>query len=238
MDAPLIETRNLCKYFTTEVSETRALDGVSFRVAKGEFIALMGPSGSGKSTLMHVLGFLDQLSSGQYLFAGRDVSALPDDELARMRRQEVGFVFQAFNLLPKTTVIDNVMLPMIYSGVSFNERRERALKALDAVKLSHRVGYQANVISGGEKQRVAIARALVNEPSVIFADEPTGNLDSKTGTEVLNLLQQLNSQGRTIVMVTHELEAAEFADRIVRMKDGKIAQDGINHVKRQGEYHK
>jgi ABC-type lipoprotein export system ATPase subunit len=235
---PLIALRDVRKTFGEGEGATTALKGVSLEIRAGEFVALMGPSGSGKSTLMHILGFLDHVSEGTYQFMGEDVSGRTGDELARMRRHDVGFVFQAFHLLPGATVLENVMLPMYYTAVSPSQREERARKALEAVSLMHRVSHRANQLSGGEKQRAAIARAIVNDPAVLFADEPTGNLDSKSGTAVLELLQKLNAEGHTVIMVTHETEAAEFAQRIVRVKDGSILSDTTTHERRRGEYQK
>ncbi len=236
--SPIIDLQNVKKTYVNDEVETRVLHGVTLQVMPGEFIALMGPSGSGKSTLMHIMGFLDRLSEGTYLFGGKDVSGLSSDELAIMRRRDVGFVFQAFHLLPKSTVLDNVVLPMMYAGVSGAERERRARKALETVGLSHRTDHLSNQLSGGERQRVAIARALANEPAVLFADEPTGNLDTKSGTDVLNLLQELHKSGHTIIMVTHETEAAEYAERIVRFRDGVVQSDTKNHSPRQGSYNK
>lgn len=221
----LIKVVNLTKQYENDEVITPVLNGVSFSVQKGEFLAIMGPSGSGKSTLMHILGFLDKLSTGEYLFAGRDVSKLSDDELAEMRSQSVGFIFQAFNLLPRTTVLENVMLPLVYTKISPAHQRLKAKQALESVGLGHRLDYYTNQLSGGEKQRVAIARALVNNPSVIFADEPTGNLDSKSGLQVMKILQELNDQGHTIILVTHERYTAEHAKRIIRVRDGEIEDD-------------
>ncbi len=222
---PIIEVKNLSKKYVNEDVVTPVLHNLSFKINKGEFLAIMGPSGSGKSTLMHILGFLDRLSEGMYLFEGRDVSTLTDDQLATMRSDQVGFVFQAFNLLPRTTVLENVMLPLVYLKMSQKKRLSLATASLNAVGLSHRLQYMTNQLSGGEKQRVAIARALVNEPSVIFADEPTGNLDSKSGLQVMKILQDLNKEGHTIILVTHERYTAEHAKRILRIKDGVIAGD-------------
>ena len=221
----IITVENLSKEYKNEDVVTPVLNDLSFTINKGEFVAIMGPSGSGKSTLMHILGFLDKLSSGKYLFDGKDVSGLTDDELAARRSTSVGFVFQAFNLLPRTTVIENVMLPLVYTKLSEKDRREKAKKALESVGLAHRLEYFTNQLSGGEKQRVAIARALVNEPSVIFADEPTGNLDSKSGLQVMRILQKLNDKGNTIILVTHERYTADHAKRILKIKDGKIVED-------------
>ncbi|HNU96211.1 MAG TPA: ABC transporter ATP-binding protein [Candidatus Magasanikbacteria bacterium] len=222
----LIEVKNLCKTYLSGEVETPVLHDLNFKIEKGEFVAIMGPSGSGKSTLMHILSFLDKSSCGKYFFKGRDVSKLNDDELAQMRSKEVGFVFQSFNLLPRTTVLENVMLPLLYDGVSnSNIRVYKAKQALVNVGLEHRLNYYTSQLSGGEKQRVAIARALVNDPSIIFADEPTGNLDSKSGLQVMKILQSLNEEGKTIILVTHERYTAEHAKRILRIKDGVIESD-------------
>jgi len=222
--APLIELRDIRKTYVSGELETEVLRGIDFRIEKGEFVSIMGPSGSGKSTLMHILGLLDRPSSGRYYFAGKDITELSEDELARLRNQEIGFIFQAFNLLARTSVIDNVKLPLMYAADK-REMDKRAAKVLESVGLGHRLNYYTNQISGGEKQRVAIARALVNEPSVIFADEPTGNLDSKSGVQVMKILQDLNAAGKTIILVTHETFTAEHAERIIRVKDGEIVAD-------------
>ncbi|HBP00195.1 MAG: ABC transporter related protein [Candidatus Uhrbacteria bacterium GW2011_GWF2_41_16] len=231
---PLIDLRDVKKQYINDGVATTVLHGVSFAIQEGEFVALMGPSGSGKSTLMHILGFLDRLTEGAYFFRGQDVSRLDDNALTAMRRDQVGFVFQAFHLLPKSSVIDNIMLPMMYVGVPRSERRKKAEQALDSVGLSHRTDHLSNQLSGGERQRVAIARALVNNPSLLFADEPTGNLDSKSGSDVLQLLQNLHTSGHTIIMVTHESEAAEHAERIIRIRDGLLVSDARDHARRQG----
>lgn len=220
----LIELRNLSKTYVSGDLETPVLRGINFQIEKGEFVSIMGPSGSGKSTLMHILGLLDRPSTGEYLFNGRNISKLDDEELAHLRNREIGFVFQAFNLLARTSVLDNVKLPLIYSAHKTG-LDNKAKKVLESVGLGHRLNYFTNQISGGEKQRVAIARALVNEPSVIFADEPTGNLDSKSGTQVMKILQDLNEEGNTIILVTHETFTAEHAKRIIRVKDGEIISD-------------
>ena len=220
----LIRIDNLKKDYLTDTLVTPVLFGVSFEIKAGEFVSIMGPSGSGKSTLMHILGFLDRPTSGEYLFEGRNTTTFTDDELAELRNESIGFVFQAFNLLPRTTVLDNVKLPLLYSKKT--NQTERAKKALEAVGLGHRLDFFTNQISGGEKQRVAIARALATDPAVIFADEPTGNLDSKSGNTVMRILQKLNDEGKTIILVTHENETAEHAKRLIRLKDGKLVEDG------------
>lgn len=235
---PLISVEDVYKEFVNGEVVTKVLHGISFGVERGEFVALMGPSGSGKSTLMHIMGFLDKLTTGTYYFEGQNVSELSDDELAHMRRSEVGFVFQFFNLLANYSVLENVMLPLVYARVPHAERVKRATKALEAVGLGHRIAFLSNQLSGGERQRVAIARAIVNEPEVVFADEPTGNLDTKTGTGVLEILQDLNDEGHTIVMVTHEEEAAEYAGRVIRLRDGRIESDERNGKRRRGGYRK
>lgn len=232
----LIELEKVTKKFVNGEVVTPVLHGVSLRVEEGEFVALMGPSGSGKSTLMHIIGFLDHLTEGKYYFRGKNVADLDDHALALKRRTDAGFIFQFFNLLSKSSVLENVMLPMIYSDTPKSKRRTNALAALKQVGLEHRVDHLANQISGGERQRVAIARALVNNPTVLFADEPTGNLDSKSGFEVLKLFRELNDEGRTIVMVTHEQEAAEFAKRIIRLRDGVIQSDETGHKRRKGSF--
>ncbi len=221
----LITVKNLFKSYGTGEMVTHVLKDVSFTIKKGEFVAIMGPSGSGKSTLMHILGFLDTLSEGEYLFDDKDVSRLTDDDLATMRNRKVGFVFQAFNLLARTSATENVMLPLLYSEVPKNKHKEKAVEILTSVGLSHRLNHLPNQLSGGEKQRVAIARAFVNNPEIIFADEPTGNLDSKSGLQVMKILQKLNDEGHTIILVTHERDTAEHAKRILLIKDGKIVSD-------------
>lgn len=223
----LIKVRNLKKEYISDTDiATKVLNGVSFDIEKGEFVSIMGPSGSGKSTLMHILGLLDRLSSGAYEFEGENVNELSDDQLAGFRNKKIGFVFQSFNLLPKTSVLDNVILPLTYSDNRKN-MSERAKKVLASVGLEHRLNYYTNQISGGEKQRVAIARALVNQPAVIFADEPTGNLDSKSGVQIMEILQKLNDAGNTIILVTHETFTAEHAERIIRVRDGQIVGDEL-----------
>lgn len=234
----LIELNDIKKEFHNEEVVTKVLHGVSFNVEKGEFISIMGPSGSGKSTLMHILGFLDRPTTGTYKFNGHNVTNLDDNQLAKLRNEEIGFVFQAFNLLPRTSVIDNVKLPMIYRHDRTLNAHQRATEVLESVGLGHRLEFLTNQISGGEKQRVAIARALVNEPSIIFADEPTGNLDSKSGTQIMELLQNLNEAGNTIILVTHETYTSEHAKRIIKIKDGVIEDDykvKNRRVAREGE---
>lgn len=219
----MIKLKNVSKEFENGEAVTSVLQDVNFTIDKGEFVSIMGPSGSGKSTLMHILGFLDTLSSGQYLFFDKDVSKLSEDELAILRNKSVGFVFQNFNLLPKTTVWENVRLPLLYT----EKKSDYAIvdQMIKNVGLEHRRDYFSNQLSGGEKQRVAIARALVNSPDIIFADEPTGNLDSKSGLQVMSILQNLNKEGKTIILVTHETYTAEHAKRIIKIKDGRIIED-------------
>ncbi len=219
----MIELKNVFKEFENGEEVTSVLQDINFGIEKGEFVSIMGPSGSGKSTLMHILGFLDTVSSGQYLFFDKDVSKLSEDELAVFRNKSVGFVFQNFNLLPKTTVWENVRLPLLYT----EKKSDYAIvdQMIKNVGLEHRRDYFSNQLSGGEKQRVAIARALVNSPDIIFADEPTGNLDSKSGLQVMSILQNLNKEGKTIILVTHETYTAEHAKRIIKIKDGKIIED-------------
>ena len=226
MSRPIVQVQNLTKSYDNDGVKTPVLHGVSFEIPEGQFVSIMGPSGSGKSTLMHILGFLDVLSEGKYLFEGRDVSQLSEDELARTRGEKVGFIFQAFNLLPKTSVLENVKLPLLYSDVPLSKRDKMAKEAIEIVGLGHRMENLSNQLSGGERQRVAIARALIRKPPVIFADEPTGNLDSKSGAQVMKILQDLNIQQKhTIILVTHETYTSEHAERIIRIKDGLIDSD-------------
>jgi putative ABC transport system ATP-binding protein len=256
MSPEIIRCANLTKVYANEGAETVALKDASFAVQAGEFVALMGPSGSGKSTLMHILGLLDQPTSGQYFFLGNDVSRLSSDELAELRNRKIGFIFQSFNLLPRTSVFENVELPLLYDvygpsrrifrrnasrsledarktagqmweGMSRKMHEERVMAALGAVGMDHRRDYFTNQLSGGEMQRVAIARALVNRPEIIFADEPTGNLDSKSGLKVMEILQDLNDKGHTVILVTHETSTAQHAKRMLYMKDGQIIADDI-----------
>jgi len=221
----VIKTEGLTKVYEMGAEQVHALSGVDLEIRKGEYVAIMGPSGSGKSTLMNLIGCLDSPSSGRYWLAGRLVSELDDDELAYIRNKEIGFVFQTFNLLPRATALHNVELPLIYNGTPAEERIEKAKKALDRVDLTSRMSHKPNELSGGQRQRVAIARALVNSPSIVLADEPTGNLDSKTGEEIMALFKNLHSQGNTIILVTHEHDIAQNAHRIIFIRDGKIASD-------------
>jgi putative ABC transport system ATP-binding protein len=222
----IIEVKNLKKAYHDGVAETVALRGVTFNVRKGEFVAIMGPSGSGKSTLLHVLGLLDEPSGGSYHLDGKNISSFSGEELAKFRNQKLGFVFQAFNLLPRTSVLENVKLPLVYSSVPESKWDEMATKAVEAVGLAHRINHDQSELSGGERQRVAIARALVTDPEIIFADEPTGNLDSKSGKNVMSIIQDLNEkQGKTVVLITHETSTADHAERIIRLMDGEIESD-------------
>lgn len=225
MSQPVIEIRDLKKIYKMGSMLVNALNGVSFDVASNEYIAIMGPSGSGKSTLMNMIGCLDTPTSGTYILNSHDVSKLDDGELAEARNREIGFVFQTFNLLPRTDCLSNVELPLIYAGVKTSERRKRAADTLTKVGLGDRMDHKPNELSGGQRQRVAIARALVNNPSILLADEPTGNLDSKTGEEIMNLFEELYRSGNTIIVVTHEQEIADHARRIIRLRDGIIESD-------------
>lgn len=229
MNKKILEIRELKREFTMGAETVRALKGISFDVEQGEFLTIMGASGSGKTTLLNILGCLDKPTDGKYLLDGVDVKSLSRDELARLRNHKIGFVFQAYNLLPRTTAIENVELPLMYNAeISARERRERAVHALEAVKLAERMDHMPNQLSGGQQQRVAIARALVNEPVMILADEATGNLDSKTSYEIMSLVQDLNSQGKTIVFVTHEPDIAAFSSRTIMLRDGRIMKDTMN----------
>ena len=222
---PLIETVDLWKTYEMGTEEIHALRGVSIQIEKGEYVAIMGPSGSGKSTLMNLIGCLDTPSKGTYKLNNKQVGEMNDDELARIRNEEIGFVFQTFNLLPRATALHNVELPLIYAGVSAKVRGDRASAALDKVELGDRKGHRPNQLSGGQRQRVAIARALVNNPSILLADEPTGNLDTKTGVEIMSLFAKLHEAGNTIVLVTHEPEVAEHAHRSIHVRDGQVEKD-------------
>lgn len=224
----IIEIKDIVKLYIMGMEELYALKGVSLNIKKNEYVAIMGPSGSGKSTLMNIIGCLDTPTSGEYYLNGKNVSEMDDDELAEIRNREIGFVFQTFNLLGRSNALHNVELPLIYSGVSKAERTERAEEALYNVGLEDRMTHKPNELSGGQRQRVAIARALINRPSIILADEPTGNLDSKTGEEIMALLEELNQKGNTIIIVTHEEEIAQHAHRVVKIRDGKIESDALS----------
>ena len=232
MEDEVITLRNITRDFPLGTEIVKVLKGISLSVKRGQYVALMGPSGSGKSTLMNLLGCLDTPTSGEYILNGHDVSSLEDSELAEIRNKEIGFVFQTFNLLPRITALQNVALPMIYVGVGLSERMRRAEEALVSVGLANRMEHRPNQLSGGQRQRVAIARALVNHPSIILADEPTGNLDSKTSIEIMQLFQKIYEQGNTIIIVTHEEDIAEHAHRIIRLRDGQIYADEPNeHIR-------
>jgi len=221
----IIELQRVGKIYGADKIPTVALKNISFSVDEGEFIAIMGPSGSGKSTLLHILGYLDRPSSGLYRFYNKTIDDYSDVELAQVRNQKMGFVFQAYNLLSRTTVLENVKLPLLYSNVPASKWDELAKKAIGAVGISHRIRHEPSQLSGGEKQRVAIARALVNNPQIVFADEPTGNLDSKSGGVIMNILEQLNDEGRTVVLITHESYLASIAKRVIKLRDGEIVSD-------------
>jgi putative ABC transport system ATP-binding protein len=221
----LIQTENLWKTYEMGNTEVHALQGVTFEIKRNEYVAIMGPSGSGKSTLMNLIGCLDTPSQGRYWLNGKLVSEMDDDELAHIRNKEIGFVFQTFNLLPRATALHNVELPLVYSGVAGKDRVERAKHALNMVELGERMHHKPNELSGGQRQRVAIARALVNNPSIILADEPTGNLDSQTGIEIMKLFDRLQAEGNTIILVTHERDIAEYAHRVISIRDGKVFSD-------------
>ena len=221
----IIKTENLVRHFTVGTQTVEALRGVSLDINKGEFVAIMGPSGSGKSTLMNIIGCLDSPTSGTYYLNNKNVSTLDDDALALIRNHEIGFVFQNFHLLARNTALDNVMLPLKYAGIDKSEQEEIAMEVIKSVDLESRAHHQPSELSGGQQQRVAIARALVNKPSILFADEPTGNLDSKTGDDVMRLFTNLHKQGQTIILITHEIEVANQAERIISIKDGKIFED-------------
>ena len=226
----VIKIRQITRDFFLGQEVVKVLKGIDLDIEKGEYVAFMGPSGSGKSTLMNILGCLDTPTSGQYILNGKDVSQMSDDELAEIRNKEIGFVFQTFNLLPRTTALENVALPMIYAGASRTQRKERAEKVLADVGLSDRMDHKPNQLSGGQRQRVAVGRALVNNPSIILADEPTGNLDSKTSVEIMNLFDEIHNSGNTVILVTHEEEIARHAHRIIRLRDGMVESDERKEV--------
>jgi len=227
----MISLTNIVKRYKMGEEEFKALDGVDLEIQRNEYVALIGPSGSGKSTLMNLLGCLDTPSEGKYVLNGRDTSTMDDNDLARVRNQEIGFIFQSFHLLPRMTVLQNVMQPLVYRGIPKAERVKMASEALDKVGLSHRMGHRPNQLSGGQRQRVAVARALVGKPSILLADEPTGNLDSKTSAEIMALFDELHQQGQTVIVVTHEPDIAAHCHRTLRVSDGKIVQDSINAKK-------
>ena len=222
---PLIETRDLWKTYVMGEEQIHALRGVSIEIERGEYVAIMGPSGSGKSTLMNLIGCLDTPSKGSYLLNGKQVGQMNDNELARIRNEEIGFVFQTFNLLPRASALHNVELPLVYAGIPSKDRQARARAALDKVELTERMSHRPNELSGGQRQRVAIARALVNNPSILLADEPTGNLDSKTGNEIMGLFDRLHAAGNTIILVTHEADIAAYARRAIHLRDGQVERD-------------
>jgi putative ABC transport system ATP-binding protein len=224
----MIELTDVKKIYPMGKVEVRALNGVSISVQEGELLSIMGPSGSGKSTLMHIIGCLDKPSEGKYTLGGRDVTLLDDDDLSQIRNKKIGFVFQTFNLIPRQTCLYNVELPLVYAGLHYRERRDRAIEVLGEVDLGDRIKHRPSELSGGERQRVAIARALVNHPSVILADEPTGNLDTKTGNEILSLFADLHKKGKTVIVVTHEREIAEYTNRIIYLRDGVVVEDNKN----------
>ena len=230
----IIELKDVKKSFDNDGVVTHVLHGINFSIPQGQFLSIMGPSGSGKSTLMHILGFLDVLTSGTYFFNNRDVSMLDENQLADMRGDSIGFIFQSFNLLPRTTVYENVMLPLLYSNISRSKRDSMVKEAIDNVGLTHRIWNMSNQLSGGERQRVAIARALIRKPNIILADEPTGNLDSVSGEQVMKLIDDLNKiHGHTIILVTHETYTAHYGQRIITLKDGNIVSDEMNGHRRK-----
>ena len=229
MSNEVINIKDIKKIYKVGNQEVRALDGVDLHIGRNEYVAIMGPSGSGKSTMMNILGCLDSPSSGQYILNGTDVSSMADSQLAEVRNKEIGFIFQSFNLLPRYSALENVALPLIYSGDTRTERERRAEEALESVDLTDRMHHKPNELSGGQRQRVAVARALVNNPSMILADEPTGNLDTKTSVDIMKHFAKNHNKGNTIIVVTHEEDIARHAQRIIRLRDGKIESDEINH---------
>jgi putative ABC transport system ATP-binding protein len=229
---PVIEIKNLYKIYKTDDLETIALSNISFKVERGEFVAIMGPSGSGKSTLMHIIGALDKATSGTYILDGENVEKLDDDQLADIRNRKIGFVFQSYNLLPRTTTVKNVMLPMAYAGIDKEEREKRAVEYLKLVGLGDRLTHTTNQLSGGQQQRVAIARALSMHPSILLADEPTGNIASNQAEEIMAIFQKLNDEGNTVIMITHEPDIAQHAKRIIVIRDGKIVSDDTDHKRK------
>jgi putative ABC transport system ATP-binding protein len=233
MGKPIIEVSDLSKVYKTDDMETVVLSGINLKIDKGEFVAIMGPSGSGKSTLMHILGALDLPTTGSYILDGQTVGKLSDDELADIRNKKIGFIFQAYNLLPRTSALDNVKVPMDLAGVPDSEQQEKAVKFLELVGLADRMNNPPNKLSGGQQQRVAIARALVMDPAILLADEPTGNIATTQAEEIMTIFQKLNDEGHTIVMITHESDIAEHAKRIIHIRDGKIVEDGNGHRQRK-----
>lgn len=230
-----IEAKNLSRSFTTGLVTTEVLRGITLSIEKGEFVSIMGPSGSGKSTLMHILGFLDVPSSGDYVFDGKSIADYDEDDRAHVRSTRMGFVFQTFNLLPRTSVLENVKLPLLYSPIAEHEWDTRARGAIEAVGLTHRIEHDPSQLSGGERQRVAVARALVNKPDIILADEPTGNLDSVSGQQVMEMIEELNNRGHTVILVTHETYTAAYANRVIKLHDGQITED---RAVKKGHQHK
>lgn len=237
MQKSVIDFRNISRFFQVGTETVKALREIDLSILENEFVAIMGPSGSGKSTMMNILGCLDTPTAGEYFLNGQDVSKMTDNELADVRNREIGFIFQTFNLLQRSTALENVMLPLVYAGVSKSERIKRAEKTLAEVQLADRMNHRPNELSGGQRQRVAVARALINKPSLVLADEPTGNLDSKTSVEIMGLLEDIHKLGNTIIVVTHEEDIAQHAHRIIRMIDGRIAKDEINNdIKTVSDY--
>jgi len=234
----IIQAQNLSKVYKTGDLETVALDDVSFKIKKGEFVAIMGPSGSGKSTLMHIIGALDTPTSGKYILDGEEVQKLSDDELSDIRNRKIGFIFQSFNLLPRTSALNNVMVPMRYAGIALSERKKRAEECLRMVGLENRMNHTTNQLSGGQQQRVAIARSLTLNPALLLADEPTGNIATAQAEEIMEIFQKINGQGHTIVMITHESDIAEHAKRIILVRDGKIVRDSGKHKQRRANGHR